>query len=383
MIKNIFRITILFLFMHTLVFACRYTVREIGFADYGADSYHFYLFKDNRISDKDATDFKKISYAALLDANVSAQIVDVDGTDSLAVMKYYKANNSSKLPSAVLVSPEGRTKLFYFSDEKEGFKESVWSALEEIVTSPAREELLQKIVKSYGVVYFIEGKDKAQTTRARKNVEGAIDKIKLIMADLPKPVDHPPELIMVKKNDIQNESILLWSLGWKEADKNEPAVAVIYGRGRRMGPLLKGEQITENVVENMMRFVGADCECGLDRTWMLGTMVPLRWGSQRQREIVHQYGFDADNPMVVSEMSQILSVSPARVNKSQDSGNLYGYSEGVLKLSNSVSTEEQSTVNSEHTLFNLKRALFLIIFIFLMIFIAGGIIFIRAQRRNS
>ena len=383
MIKNIFRITILFLFMHTLVFACRYTVREIGFADYGADSYHFYLFKDNRISDKDATDFKKISYAALLDANVSAQIVDVDGTDSLAVMKYYKTNNSSKLPSAVLVSPEGRTKLFYFSDEKEGFKESVWSALEEIVTSPAREELLQKIVKSYGVVYFIEGKDKAQTTRARKNVEGAIDKIKLIMADLPKPVDHPPELIMVKKNDIQNESILLWSLGWKEADKNEPAVAVIYGRGRRMGPLLKGEQITENVVENMMRFVGADCECGLDRTWMLGTMVPLRWGSQRQREIVHQYGFDADNPMVVSEMSQILSVSPARVNKSQDSGNLYGYSEGVLKLSNSVSTEEQSTVNSEHTLFNLKRALFLIIFIFLMIFIAGGIIFIRAQRRNS
>lgn len=369
--------------MHTLVFACRYTVREIGFADYGADSYHFYLFKDNRISDKDATDFKKISYAALLDANVSAQIVDVDGTDSLAVMKYYKTNNSSKLPSAVLVSPEGRTKLFYFSDEKEGFKESVWSALEEIVTSPAREELLQKIVKSYGVVYFIEGKDKAQTTRARKNVEGAIDKIKLIMADLPKPVDHPPELIMVKKNDIQNESILLWSLGWKEADKNEPAVAVIYGRGRRMGPLLKGEQITENVVENMMRFVGADCECGLDRTWMLGTMVPLRWGSQRQREIVHQYGFDADNPMVVSEMSQILSVSPARVNKSQDSGNLYGYSEGVLKLSNSVSTEEQSTVNSEHTLFNLKRALFLIIFIFLMIFIAGGIIFIRAQRRNS
>lgn len=150
-----------------------------------------------------------------------------------------------------------------------------------------------------------------------------------------------------------------------------------------MGPLLKGEQITENVVENMMRFVGADCECGLDRTWMLGTMVPLRWGSQRQREIVHQYGFDADNPMVVSEMSQILSVSPARVNKSQDSGNLYGYSEGVLKLSNSVSTEEQSTVNSEHTLFNLKRALFLIIFIFLMIFIAGGIIFFRAQRRNS
>ncbi len=176
---------------------------------------------------------------------------------------------------------------------------------------------------------------------------------------------------------------MLWSLGWQASDKSEPAVAVIYGRGRRMGPLLKGDQITEEIVQNMLRFVGADCECGLDRTWMLGTMTPLRWGSKRQKEIIHQYGFDADNPMVVSEMSQILSVSPARVKKSTGSGALYGYSEGVLKLSDSAANRKDDALVAEHSAFNIKNALFLMITIFVFILLIGGFILVRANRRNS
>ncbi len=385
MIMNIIKFSISLLLLNSTLFACRYTVREIGFADYGADAYHFYLFKDDRISDKDAVAFKKISYAAFLDANVSAQVVDVHGNDSLSIsiLQFYKKDSNGNLPNAVLVSPEKKAKPFTFSNQKEGFKESLWSALEEIVTSQARDELLQKIVKAYAVVYLIEGTDPSKTMQAHQKAEAAINKIKLIMSDLPKPVDHPPELIDVKKDEIENEQVLLWSLDWQVADKSEPAVAVIYGRGRRMGPLLKGEQITENLIQNMLRFVGADCECGLDRTWMLGTMVPLRWDSQRKTEIVRQFGFDADNPMVVSEMSQILSIAPERLKKSASSGNLYGYSEGVLTVSDSASSTNEDVVPAEHAGFNIKGALLLIIVIFVVILISGGIIVIRAQRRHS
>ncbi len=221
MIKHIFKFIIFLLFLHTSLFACRYTVREIGFADYGADSYHFYLFKDNRISEEDAAAFKKISYAALLDANISAQIININAHDSLsvAVLQFYKKGDRNIVPSAVLVSPDGRAKPFYFSDKKEDFRESLWSALEDIVTSPARDELLQKIVKSYGVVLLIEGADASQTNQARKKVEKAIEKIKMIMADLPKPVDHPPELIEVKKMALKENRFCCGVLAGRQVTK--------------------------------------------------------------------------------------------------------------------------------------------------------------------
>jgi hypothetical protein len=40
---------------------------------------------------------------------------------------------------------------------------------------------------------------------------------------------------------------------------------------------------------------------------MQGPMMPLKWGSDRQTKIAKQLGFDAEDPMIKMEMSQILS----------------------------------------------------------------------------
>ena len=89
--------------------ACRYTVREIGFADFGKDSYQFVLFKDNRISDADAKMFKNISYAALLNVNISVKIIDVEKEKSALEMDYYKVTDKGELPNAILGSPEKKS----------------------------------------------------------------------------------------------------------------------------------------------------------------------------------------------------------------------------------------------------------------------------------
>ena len=360
-------------------------MREIGFADFGKDSYQIVLFKDNRISDADAKIFRSISYAALLDANIKVQVVDVQKEKTSPLLEYYKKSSDGIFPNAILVSTEERAKAFTF-DTKEDFTQTVWSLLEDIVTSSARKKLVESIIKSFGVVYFIEGESAEENIKSREIVEKAIEEIKLVMMSLPKPVHVPPVIITIKANEIDGEDILLWSLGWEDADRNHPAVALVYGRGRRMGPMLKGNLIKEDVIRNMLRFIGEDCECGLDRSWMLGTMVPLRWDSKLKAAVLSQYGFDADNPMVISEMSQILSVAPERVNNSIDTDILYGYSESVLSISDSTKkrNEERSTIsNDDETSFGFKEALAIILFTFLGIIIIGSIIYIRTRRRNS
>ena len=382
---NKFVATALFLIvLSSSVFACRYTVREIGFADFGKDSYQFVLFKDNRISDANAKLFKTISYAALLDANIIVQVIDVQKEKSSPLLKYYKKSKNGDLPNAILVSPEERAKVFNF-DSKEDFTQTVWSLLENIVTSTARDKLVEEIIRSYGVVYFIEGSNHEENLEARKIVDEAIEEIKLVMMSLPKPVHIPPAIITIKASEIESEDVLLWSLGWEAVDKSKPAVALIYGRGRRMGPMLSGENIKADVVKNMLRFIGEDCECGLDRSWMLGTMVPIRWDSKLKAAVLKQYGFDADNPMVISEMSQILSVAPERVNNSIDTELLYGYSESVLTISDSTKKRnvDQPTMSDEDPSFGIEDSLTIILLGFLGIILIGGIIFIRAKRRNS
>lgn len=336
---------ILLLTSYATSFACRYTVREIGFADFGKDSYRLVLFNDGRLSAADVQMFKTISRAALLDANIDVLVVDV-ANDTSSILKYYKKYDNGLLPNAILVSPEKRAKAFFF-EESTDFMEVVWSLLEKLVISPARKKLTDNIIHSYGVVYFIEGSDNTENIKARKSMNAAVDEIRLIMMSLPKPVDTPPEIITIKFNELNTEEILLWSLGWKKEDIGKPAIALMYGRGRRMGPMLKGKNIKENVIRNMLRFIGEDCECGLDRSWMLGTMIPMRWDSKLKAAVLKQYGFDADNPLIISEMSQILSIAPNRVNNSVNTDLLYGYAENVLVITdtNKKAATKQLPVN--------------------------------------
>ncbi len=372
---------LIFLVIANVAMACRYTVREIGFADFGKDSYHLVLFDDNRITDENAKLFAKISGAALLDANIIVQIINVEKGDTSAFLKYYKEFDSNGLPNVVLVSPEKRAKAFYI-DTSGDFSETVWSLLEEILTSRARYQLKKNIIKSYGVVYFIEGKNAEENRKARETVEKAVTEIKRLMSSLPKPVNIPPAIITIKADEIKSENVLLWSLGWEPADIENPAVALIYGRGRRMGPLLKDDKIKLEVVRNMLRFIGEDCECGLDRSWMLGTMIPLRWNSKLKAGVLKQYGFDAENPMVVSEMSQILSVAPQRVNNSINTDLLYGYSENVLAITDSIKRIEPEPVGSDDS-DSVLNALIITLLGLLVIIIAGGIIFVRLKNRKS
>ena len=270
-------------------------------------------------------------------------------------------------------------------------------ALEDVVSSPKREEILQHIIKSYCVVLLIQGKEADENKRVQEAVAGAIDEIARMMSQMTKSIKEPPRLILIPPELFSQERILLWSLGVNENEMSEPYVVVLYGRGRRIGPPLKGETITESGVFNILSVIGSACECGLDRKWVTGALLPLRWGEKLQSEAAKLLGFDAESPMVKTQISQIISLGPSsRTDEGTAEpleGALYGYREEAVEFESKPtvamispaqfreldSTDPDSSGDSS----NFRVALFIVGGMVLLILAGGVFIILRARRRAS
>ena len=363
--------------------ACRFTVREIGFADFGTDEYKLLFFKDKNSTDEQEDSFKKISYAALLDANVKSEIVNVQQSDH-PLLKLYE-NSGPNIQKLALVSSSGEALELEIDRTAANFKEEVWSLLENVLSSPTREKILANIVQNYGIVVIVESVDKRENQHAHEMAKKAIEEIKIMMANMPKPVDVPPQVIVVENKDIETERVLLWGLGFDDVKESLPAITVLFGRGRQMGRLLPTDIIKSNIVRNLLAFVGADCECGLDRSWILGRMIPTRWESDKQREVIEYHQFDAENPLIKAEMSQILSISPSK-ERTQSNADLtakdvYGYTEKEIDLITS-SNEAPSGVANRTWLSPMNVSVMVVAGLLLLVVIVGGYILFNAQKRD-
>jgi len=375
----IYLILLFSLFANSAI-GCRFTVCEIGFADFGTDNYRLVLFDDETVSENNASIFKKTAFAALLDANIQPEVIKVTNDTTGQETNFYNSFRKNGLPLALLISPEREALPFYPEAGDNRFRESVWQLLEEVTSSLNRIQVLEKIVQSYSVVLFVEGKDKAENKKALEEINSAIEEIEESQAKMPKPYEYPPQLITLKAEQIKDERVFLWSLGWQKSFNEKPVVAVLYGRGRMMGQLLAGNLLHKTYINNLLALVGADCECGLDRSWILGRMMPLRWTKERQKEVVNWRKFDAENPLIRAEMSKILSISPSKARKQGAAGTatLYGYTESEMKIVESYSeqqpTEKQEPSNekegfSSYMFYILASFLLLILIIGLYLFI--------------
>jgi hypothetical protein len=329
----------------TGTFACRYTVREIGFSDIGSEPYLVYIFTQSDTPEDDYATIQKLSYALFYDANVQLRIVNVDEEKDSMVLQYLEKNSFQSFPAALFVTPQREAMVCSLDYPGRSFEESAYLMLESMVSSEIRTALVDQLLRSYCVVLVVHGKNARDNTKAMQDAQVAVREISGSLNQLPKVVNSPPGILMIPQEKINDEKILLISLGIKEKEITEPIIAVIYGRGRIMGPLLRGDQITKGRIFNLLTVVGADCECGLDNSWLLGKMIPLRWDGPIQAEINQMLDFDVENPFVKAEMSQILSIKPRAddpINPLDD--NLLGYSEG--RIETALDAPEESKISA-------------------------------------
>jgi len=270
-----------------------------------------------------------------MDSSIRVEIIDTDQQKDHPAMKGLDLWRIQSFPSAVLVSPDGQSLPVPVTKPGQSFKETLWSAIDDILSSPKREEIVQQVSKAYGVVLLIEGADAEQNKKAKVAASGAIEKVSMQMEWMPKPIAHPPVLLTIDSESLAREKILLWSLGLDAEKVSEPYAVVLYGRARWIGPLFKGEQITETDLADVLFVIGADCECGFDYRWLQGTMLPVKWDEKIQARVVESLGFDPENPMIKMEMSRIIGRG-----FSSYPGVPFGYQEFVVE-SESVNEPEQ------------------------------------------
>jgi len=299
-------VLLLFSFQIQSASACKYNVREAGFVDLGSESYFIYLCIDQNTSPKLIKSFQRITSEHLIDSNIHSQVVNLDVDTDNPAKQHLNEWKIESIPAILLVSPDGQSIILPVNFKEELFEHSLEKVVKDILLSPVRECILEKVIDTYGVVFLIEGINKEQNNLAKNGIAKAINNINQKMKLMPKPIKHPPELVTLSKQLINNEKILLWSLGLDYEQIEEPIAAVFYGRARWIGPLFFGEKITSQNLTAVLITIGMDCECGLDKSWIQGTMLPVLWDQQIQTRVAKNLGFDPENPMIKMEINRIL-----------------------------------------------------------------------------
>jgi hypothetical protein len=293
-------------FQGATAFACRYNVRETGFVDLDIERYYFYGYINKDTPTDIASSFSEILSAAFMDSNIRPEVINTDQPKDHPALEYLESSQIKSFPAAVLVSPDGQLLAVPVTEPNRPFKDTLCSALKDILSSPKRQEILQRVIDAYCVVLLIEGTDIEKNQEAKAVAYAAIEKIEAQMGILPKPIARPPTLVVIDSKSFSQEKVLLWSLGLDSQEIATPHTAIIYGRARWIGPLLKGKELTEANLTNLLVIIGDDCECGLDHRWLQGTMLPAKWDRKLQAEAAANLGFDPESPMIKMEISSIV-----------------------------------------------------------------------------
>ncbi len=292
-------------------YGCEYNVRAVGFIDVGIEPYRLIVYLPENFPAGELSGLKDAMEVALAETNIRFEAAAASADANHPAREFAKEHGISRLPAAVLVSPDGQSMPLALSEKEVSLAKAVPAALENVLTSPLRRQILEKSADRYGVVLLIDGPEPKANATAREAISTAIRNINEQLEYLPtptsgKPIDQPPELLVLDQESLAREQVLLWTLRLKPADVNQPRVAVFYGRGRWIGPLFSGENLTAGNLTQLLSIIGGDCECGLDYRWVQGTMLPLRWDEALHEKVVASLGFDPENPMTKMEMVSIV-----------------------------------------------------------------------------
>jgi hypothetical protein len=320
--------------------ACRYNVRDLGFIDVGDQPYRLYTYLAPDVSAEEVDAVQDMAQAALSESNIDFVLATAAGEPTPEAKAILQAHPDLQLPGAILVSPDGQTLRLKLSVGQAGWRQPLANQLQSLVESPNRDAITRLAAETFAVVLLLEGTNQEATQLARTAIDGAIEQIRMSMAWMPKAIARPPESVVLDHQSQKDEDVLLWSLGLDTESVPEPRAAVIYGRARWMGPIARGEEITEENLARLLAIIGVDCECGMDLSWTRGTRLPVRWGQAMYRQVAESLQFDPENPMVKIEASRILSRYGGLVQPT------VGYSEISLAGSEEETTQPEVAVES-------------------------------------
>ncbi len=350
---------VLLLFSVQAVLACRYTVREIGFSRLASTQYSLVIIDAN--APPTSAKFAQIQNK-LKDSNIHFLVLHPSNDNQHPAVIDAKESGIS-FPATLLWSDSRRIRLLADSPLDQ--------VLKELLHAPMVMRLQTELYQRFAFVILIHSTDSTSNYLSRIQLEKACADITNRMPNMPKQVSQGPMVVDLPVEQFRAESTLLWSLGIDQIPEQAQAI-IIYGRGRIMGDLLSYSSIMNGEAFKRLAMIGADCECGLDKKWMLGPQIPMNWPQQERQKLADELLFDVDNPLVLAEMSHILSKEQVA-----NSGGNLSFAPTAFDLDaflSSSPTPDQAAADTQKARFN---PILIYIILSVLVLLIGSILFMK------
>lgn len=280
------------------LFACPYSFRQAGFVELDQVLYSaYFVIEDTTPNSENLSRWIKASSIDVLkESNVETKFVNIDREPSHRAAMFCKSMEITSFPCVLVFAPEGKGMLLANAPQNGVSKIWIRSKLQKVISSPVREEINRHIISNWCVVLLVKGENTKKNQWARSEIESAVKQVTGLITETGQVVKEGPRLLTVSR-DAADERVLLWSLGIKE-EKNQPQAIVLYGRGRQLGPVFEGALITTSAFYNLFYLLGRRCVCTIDRRWLSGHSIPMKWPAWFHDEVMQKVGIDIFSPEV-------------------------------------------------------------------------------------
>ena len=175
---------------------------------------------------------------------------------------------------------------------------------------PALKQISAESLESFAHLLVIEGDEVTEKSRVHHLADQALSAIQRLEPLLPRPISFPLRKMIVHAENSDQQMLLRRMMGCGDTKSPETLLAVIYGRGRLAGPVMRGDRLTMQEVLAQLALVGQSCECETDRAWLEEPSLPFQWDALIRGKASSLLGFDPDSPLVRAEMLRIVSQGP-------------------------------------------------------------------------
>ena len=286
---------------------CRYSVRDVAFVNVHGAPWQLHLVPPPSSID-DASElpgqpaqWRQVVAERLADSNIQHTWFDATTPEGSNVLSLFDQVHPAK-PCMALVNGEGMvTRLDLLPD-------GLAATIDALVDSPVRSQILDAVAAALCAIVVVENKDPERVAEIQEIVQVAARQVHDQMWMLEKPTRHGPVVINVPYDKQTQEKWLLKSLGIDDLH-DRPAVAIVFGQGRRLGPVLYDEEIQTATIVARASLCGRDCECDLDRRWLYRSQIIHRWPDERQRMAEENLDFDPYSALVLAEVNQIIQTN--------------------------------------------------------------------------
>jgi len=326
--------------------ACKYSVREAGFAFVdGWPPVHFVLSHNDLSEEELETARKQVQQVLPTGFVVRVERRQQDSTngDDGAVpsqqVSLYAVDSSDR---SFQCGDADSDKLDALPEFARAFLD--WPAIQKANGIASDATWPDLFLAHLGVMIIVPGTKAEEFESAIAIANRACSQVTDNLSQLEKPTDKGPITVVIDKADRER---FCWSHRI-DVNSEKTQMVVLYGRGRALGGAI--DCTDENFAEIVRRLslLGQSCECDLDRKWLFGAVTPHLWSEENRIRTHKILGFDPEHPVVQQEIRTILDrtghVNSSAVKKSMSiEENLPQYIEiplGASPMKNNSSTED-------------------------------------------